>query len=298
MASLTACEKSPSPRLLANAVAQARRQGTPAPGSGAAAGSPRPDRRPAPQAGATIPASARPVPWANAAARASPSTTGTSHRRDRNCSRRRCRCSAEPRRSQPARPRGMVRSSCPRVGTPSIVSSRPSPGAAILPGFSWLRGSNAAFIACRHGIERPEELRRELRAHALAMLAPQQAVVLAGQRDDLLGHLADQRFLFRDPSCRSPAERAGRRHRRDRTCRRPARAGPARRGTRRCNRRGSPAERPCPPRRGSAACRPACCRAGRPTSCASPRCGRRPSRPRATVKPRRPRWTRLFAARR
>ena len=72
-------------------------------------------------------------------------------------------------------------------------SSRPpSPGAAILPGLSWLCGSNAALMACSARVERAEESRRELRAHALAVLAPEQAAVLAGQRDHLLGDLADQ----------------------------------------------------------------------------------------------------------
>ena len=46
-------------------------------------------------------------------------------------------------------------------------------------------------------IERAEEARRELRAHALAVLAPEQAAVLPGERDHLLGDLPDQALLLR-----------------------------------------------------------------------------------------------------
>ena len=46
---------------------------------------------------------------------------------------------------------GMVRSSWPLVVSPSIRSSSPSSGVAILPGLSWLRGSKAALIDCSVG---------------------------------------------------------------------------------------------------------------------------------------------------
>src|SRR5215210_3058300 len=46
-------------------------------------------------------------------------------------------------------------------------------------------------------VERPEEARRELRTHALAVLAPEQAAVLAGDRDHLLGNLPNEALLLR-----------------------------------------------------------------------------------------------------
>ena len=47
------------------------------------------------------------------------------------------------------------------------------------------------------GIERAEEGGRVLGAHALAVLAPQHPAILAGQRDHLVGDLADERLLRR-----------------------------------------------------------------------------------------------------
>ncbi len=60
--------------------------------------------------------------------------------------------------------------------------ARSAPAAAILPGLSWFFGSNDGLDRLERRIERPEEFRRELRAHALAVLAPEQAAVLAGDR--------------------------------------------------------------------------------------------------------------------
>ena len=51
--------------------------------------------------------------------------------------------------------------------------------------------------ASQAGVELTEEGRRVLRAHALTVLSPQQAVVALGQRRHLIGDFADHRLLAR-----------------------------------------------------------------------------------------------------
>ena len=113
--------RNPPRRGVGKAVAEAARARCASPASAqAAALRHRVDAR-SPQAAAATPASAGRGPWASAAARACPSRTGTWRRPGPSCSRRRCRCSAWPRRSRPGRRPGW----CGRAG-PGSARRRPS----------------------------------------------------------------------------------------------------------------------------------------------------------------------------
>ena len=173
---------------------------------------------------------------------------------------------------------GMRRSNCPRVGTPSIAKQIVPRRRGDLARVELVVRIERGLDLLHARVERAEELGRVLGAQALAVLAPEHALVLARQREDLVGDLADQLLLVRvlHVERRTHVQAAGvdvAEHAVDE-------AAPVQRGAElaRCSRPGSPAERPCLRRTASGAARPACCRAGPPTSCAWTRSPRRPPR--------------------
>ena len=70
-------------------------------------------------------------------------------------------------------------------------------GCRDLAGIELVVGIEGGLDPLQAGIERAEEGRRVLGAHALAVLAPQHAAMLAGERHHFVGDLADQRGLGR-----------------------------------------------------------------------------------------------------